>query len=61
MVYRCFFMDVFCSCSVWMNERQDMKNETGATVLSCPAKLCESEHPRWQRDRVVHGRLNIPN
>lgn len=54
-------MDVFCSCSVWMNERQDMKNETGATVLSCPAKLCESEHPRWQRDRVVHGRLNIPN
>ena len=44
-VFRCFYVYAFCSCSVKVNERQDMKDRTGRNGLLRPPKRCESESP----------------
>ena len=42
---RCFYVYAFCSCSVKVNEREDVKDRTGRNGLLRPPKPRDSEGP----------------
>lgn len=46
-VFRCFYVYALCSCSVKVNERQDVKGKTGRNGLLCLPNLplSQSESP----------------